>query len=256
MKKKSLFLLTLITISLSLSSCGSKAEETGGIESIQSTETTVPQTEQTETIDTTSSTTEVSETTPVPTPHFIDTNGLNFREVLDTIPVRVYNRLDSDTPWDEQREAANTAFNDLQISERQLEVILTDIDHREIDKEFNVEELLSAIPSDVYNPSDTETPLEDQITNLKSSYSKGLLSDRQYGLALRELEDKQLEAAISSGGEYVDLFGTNPSTPHDTYIPAHGTPGVVNDATPDPNYVPPFADEEIDWSKYKNVVIE
>lgn len=250
MKKNSLFLLTLITLSLSLSSCGSKvtSEETKGTtvtsESIQSTETSVPQTDSTDP--------KLTEATPVPTPHFIDTNGLNFREVLDTIPVRVYNRLDSDTPWDEQREAANTAFNNLQISERQLEVILTDIDHREIDKEFTVEELLSAIPSDVYNPSDTKTSLDDQITSLKASYNKGLLSDRQYLLALRDLEEKQLEAATSSGGEYVDLFGTNPSG--DTYIPAHGNPGVINDATPDPNYVPPFADEpKIDSS---NVTIE
>lgn len=252
MKKKCLFLLTIITLSLSLSSCSSKAEETKGTigtsDSIQSTEA--------ETMDSNVSTSSVSEATPVPTPHFVDTNGLNFREVLDTIPVRVYNRLDSDTPWDEQREVANTAFNNLQISERQLEVILTDIEHREIDKEFTIEELLSAIPSDVYNPSDTETSLDDQITLVEASYNKGLLSDRQYGLALRDLEEKQLEAATSSGGEYVDLFGTNPSTPHDTYIPAHGNPGVINDATPDPNYVPPFADEEIDWSKYQNVVIE
>lgn len=254
MKKKCLFLLTLITISLSLSSCGSKtpSEETKGTigtsESIQSTETTVPQTD--------SSTTEVSEATPVPTPHFVDTNGLNFREVLDTIPVRVYNRLDSDTPWDEQREAANTAFNNLQISDRQLEVILTDIEHREIDKEFTIEELLSAIPSDVYNPSDTETPLDDQITSLEASYNKGLLSDRQYLLALRDLEEKQLEAATSSGGEYVDLFGTNPSTPHDTYIPAHGDPGVINDATPDPNYVPPHANDGADLSWAIGTTIE
>lgn len=229
MKNNRLFLLTLLTITLSLSSCGSKAtsEETKGTigtsDSIQSTETTVPQTEQNDTESTEAT------PTPVPTPHFVDTNGLNFREVLDTIPVRVYNRLDSDTPWDEQREAANTAFNDLQISDRQLEVILTDIEHREIDKEFTIEELLSAIPSDVYNPSDTETSLDDQITNLKASYNKGLLSDRQYGLALRDLEEKQLEAATSSGGgEYVDLFGTNPSgdTSGDTYIPAHGNPGT------------------------------
>lgn len=222
MKNNHLFLLTLITISLSLSSCGSKSEETigtiGTSESIQSTET--------ETMASNVSTSSVSEATPVPTPHFIDTNGLNFREVLDTIPVRVYNRLDSDTPWDEQREAANTAFNNLQISERQLEVILTDIEHREIDKEFTIEELLSAIPSDVYNPSDTETSLDDQINLVEASYNKGLLSDRQYLLALRDLEEKQLEAATSSGGEYVDLFGTNPSTPHDTYIPAHGNPGT------------------------------
>ena len=227
-KKKCLFLIPLITISLSLSSCGSKSEISGTSESIQSIEITVPQTEPTGTIDSTSSTTELTETTPVPTPHFIDTNGLNFREVLNTIPVRVYNRLDSDTPWDEQREAANTAFNDLQISERQLEVILTDIEHREIDKEFTIEELLSAIPSDVYNPSDTETSLDDQITLVETSYNKGLLSDRQYLLALRNLEEKQLEAATSSGGEYVDLFGTNPSTTTsgDTYIPAHGNPGT------------------------------
>lgn len=251
MKKKYLCLLTLITLSLSLSSCGSKSETPSTSDSIQSTETSVPQTEQNDT--------ELTETTPtpVPTPHFVDTNGLNFREVLDTIPVRVYNRLDSDTPWDEQREAANTAFNDLQISERQLEVILTDIEHREIDKEFTSEKLLSLIPSDVYNPSDTETSLDDQITLVETSYSKGLLSDRQYLLALRNLEEKQLEAATSSGGgEYVDLFGNNPSTTTsgDTYIPAHGNPGVVNDATPDPNYVPPFADEPSgNWS---NVTIE
>lgn len=250
MKKKYLCLLTLITLSLSLSSCGSKSETSGVSDSIQSTETSVPQTEQNDT--------ELTEATPtpVPTPHFVDTNGLNFREVLDTIPVRVYNRLDSDTPWDEQREAANTAFTNSQISERQLEVILTDIEHREIDKKFTIEELLSAIPSDVYNPSDTETSVDDQITNLEASYSKGLLSDRQYLLALRNLEEKQLEAATSSGGEYVDLFGNNPSTTTsgDTYIPAHGNPGVVNDATPDPNYVPPFADEPSgNWS---NVVIE
>lgn len=254
MKKKCLFLLTLITISLSLSSCGSKSEETigtiGTSESIQSTETSVPQTEQNDT--------KLTETTPtpVPTPHFVDTNGLNFREVLDTIPVRVYNRLDSDTPWDEQREAANTAFNDLQISDRQLEVILTDIEHREIDKEFTIEELLSAIPSDVYNPSDTETPLDDQITLVEASYNKGLLSDRQYLLALRDLEEKQLEAATSSGGEYVDLFGTNPTTSGDTYIPAHGTPGVVNDATPDPNYVPPHANDGADLSWAIGTTIE
>lgn len=224
MKKNSLFLIPLIAITLSLSSCGSKtsSEETTGTlstsDSIQSTETSVPQTDSTDT--------KLTEATPAPTPHFIDTNGLNFREVLDTIPVKVYNRLDSDTPWDEQREAANTAFNDLQISERQLEVILTDIEHREIDKEFTIEELLSAIPSDVYNPSDTETSLDDQITLVEASYNKGLLSDRQYLLALRDLEEKQLEAATSSGGEYVNLFGTNPSTPHDTYIPAHGNPGT------------------------------
>lgn len=249
MKNNRLFLLTLLTISLSLSSCGSKSEETKGTigtsESIQSTETSVPQTEQNDT--------ELTETTPtpVPTPHFVDTNGLNFREVLDTIPVRVYNRLDSDTPWDEQREAANTAFNNLQISDRQLEVILTDIEHREIDKEFTIEELLSAIPSDVYNPSDTETSLDDQITLVEASYNKGLLSDRQYLLALRNLEEKQLEAATSSGGEYVDLFGTNPSG--DTYIPAHGNPG-----TPMSNEFTGYehANDNIDYSGDTNVTIE
>ena len=254
MKKKCLFLIPLITISLSLSSCASKLEKTGTIgtsDPIQSTEA-----ETTETINTTPSTTEVSDATPVPTPHFIDTNGLNFREVLDTIPVRVYNRLDSDTPWDEQREAANTSFNDLQISDRQLEVILTDIEHREMDREFTSEKLISLIPSDVYNPSDTETSLDDQITLVKSSYNKGLLSDRQYLLALRELETKQFEAATSSGGEYVDLFGTNPTTSGDTYIPAHGNPGVVNDAAPDPNYVPPHANDNIDFSGDTNVTIE
>ena len=233
MKKKCLFLIPLIAITLSFSSCGSKSETSGTSDSIQSTEASVPQTEQNDT--------ELTEATPtpVPTPHFVDTNGLNFREVLDTIPVRVYNRLDSDTPWDEQREAANTAFNDLQISERQLEVILTDIEHREIDKEFTSEKLLSLIPSDVYNPSDTETSLDDQITLVETSYSKGLLSDRQYLLALRNLEEKQLEAATSSSGEYVDLFGNNPSnsTSGDTYIPAHeGAPTASSDYNN--NYIP------------------
>ena len=254
MRKKSLFLIPLITLSLSLFSCGSKSETSGTSEFIQSTETTVPQTEPTGTLESTSSTTELTEATPVPTPNFIDTNGLNFREVLDTIPVRVYNRLDSDTPWDEQREAANTAFNNLQISERQLEVILTDIGHREIDREFTVEELLSSIPSDVYNPSDTETSLDDQITLVKASYNKGLLSDRQHLLALRDLEEKQFEAATSSGGgEYVDLFGTNPSTPHDTYIPAHGNPG-----TPMSNEFTGYehANDNIDYSGDTNVTIE
>lgn len=248
MRKKCLILLTLITLSLSLSSCGSKSEETKGTigtsDSIQSTETSVPQNEQNDTESTEAT------PTPVPTPHFVDTNGLNFREVLDTIPVRVYNRLDSDTPWDEQREAANTAFNNLQISDRQLEVILTDIEHREIDKEFTIEELLSAIPSDVYNPSDTETSLDDQITSLKASYNKGLLSDRQYLLALRNLEEKQLEAATSSGGEYVDLFGTNPSTPHDTYIPAHGNPG-----TPMSNEDTGYEHEDDPSGNWSNVTI-
>ena len=256
MKKKSLFLIFSIVMTLGLSSCGSKSENFSTSALSQSAEATESQSETTSTEDITASTTEVAEATPEPTPHFIDTNGLNFREVLDTIPVRVYNRLDSDTPWDEQREVANTSFNDLQISDRQLECILTDIDHREMDKELTVEELLDAIPSDVYNPSDTETPLEDQITSLKSSYNKGLLSDRQYGLALKELEDKQFEAATSSGGEYVDLFGTGSSTPHDTYIPAHGNPGVVNDATPDPNYVPPHANDGADLSWAIGTTIE
>ena len=67
----------------------------------------------------------------------------------------------------------------------------------------------------------------------------------------------QLEAATSSGGgEYVDLFGTNPSTPHDTYIPAHGNPGVINDATPDPNYVPPHANDGADLSWAIGTTIE
>lgn len=218
MKKESLFLIFSIVMTLSLSSCGSKSEETGA------SEATVPLIETAETINTT---TEVAEaipaptSTPEPTPHFADTNGMNFREVLDTIPVRVYNPLDNETPLDEQREAANTSFNNLQISDRQLECILTDIDHREMDREFTVEELLSSIPSDVYNPSDTETPLEDQITLVKSSYNKGLLSDRQYGLALNELETRQ-----STSRDNVDLFGTNPGTSGDTYIPAHGNPGT------------------------------
>ena len=238
MRKKSLFLLTLITISLSLFSCGSKSETTDTLESIQSTETTVPQTEPTETVDCNVSTSSTTEATPAPTPHFIDTNGMNFREVLDTIPVRVYNHLDNDTPLDDQREAANTSFTNLQISERQLEVILTDIEHREMDREFTSEELLSLIPSDVYNPSDTETSVDDQITNLKSSYNKGLLSDRQYGLALNELETKQ-----SASADSVDLFGTNPTTSSDTYIPAHGNPGtpdtgeILNDDVVDINDV-------------------
>lgn len=219
MKKNSLFLIFSIVMTLSLSSCGSKSDPSISTE----TENTVSQTESTDTTASASSTTEVSEATPVPTPHFIDTNGMNFREVLDTIPVRVYNPLDNETPLDEQREAANTSFNDLQISERQLEVILTDIEHREMDREFTSEELLSAIPSDVYNPSDTETPLDDQITLVKSSYNKGLLSERQYLLALNELETKQ-----SASADHVDLFGTNPSTntSGDTYIPAHGNPGT------------------------------
>ena len=222
MKKKSLFLIFSIVMTLSLSSCGSKSENPSVSESIQSTETTVPQTEPIDTTASNDSASSTTEATPVPTPHFIDTNGMNFREVLDTIPVRVYNHLDNDTPLDDQREAANTSFNDLQISERQLEVILTDIEHREMDREFTSEELLSAIPTDVYNPSDTETSVDDQITNLKSSYNKGLLSDRQYGLALNELETKQ-----SALGNHVDLFGTNPTTSGDTYIPAHGNPGTV-----------------------------
>lgn len=251
MRTKGLFLIVSIVMILSMSSCGSKSENPGTADPTPSTETTAPLDETTSTMEPIAATTEVAEATPEPTPHFADTNGMNFREVLDTIPVRIYNRLDSDTPWEEQRETANTAFDDLQISERQLECILTDIDHRELDREYNVEELLAAIPSDIYDPSDTETPLEDQITLVKSAYNKGLLSDRQYGLALSDLEDKQYAST-----DHVDLFGTNPGTPHDTYIPAHGNPGVVNDATPDPDYVPPFADEEIDWSKYQNVVIE
>ena len=115
---------------------------------------------------------------------------------------------------------------------------------------MTAEEVLATVPTNVYDPSDTSLTLDEQKEKAKDALHDGTITERQYAVISEDIRERK-EAASSStttGGS------TGSSTSGDTYIPAHGNPGVINDATPDPNYVPPFADEPSgNWS---NVTIE
>ena len=98
---------------------------------------------------------------------------------------------------------------------------------------------IADIPKDIYDP-DSNLSVTEQLEKLEEPYSKGLITDEQLDTIADQLFNKG-----NSGGSTNGSTGAN----GDTYIPAHGNPGTVNDAAPDPNYVPPFADEpDIDSS--------
>lgn len=244
-----LFLMLSLTGVVLLTSCGSNPEKNSTVETdatIAFATPPVPTTEAT-------SSPEPAET-QTPRPAIADTNGMDFREVLDTIPVRIYKRSDMETPWEEQKEAVNEAFENGLISERQLECILKDIDYRKLDKESTLDEIKTAVPLDVYDPSDSSVTLEEQREKVKNAFRNGRLSERQYAYADNDISNRYLEEINSGKREKVDLFNSSPNTPHDTYIPAHeGAPTT----TMNPEFTGyEYADEEIDWSKYQNVVIE
>ena len=242
-----LFLMLSLTGAILLTSCGSHPEKISPVETDATAAfaaTPVP----------TAEATSSPEPVESPRPAIADTNGMDFWEVLDTIPVRIYKRSDTETPWEEQKEAVNEAFENGLISERQLECILKDIDHRKLDKESTLDEIKAAVPLDVYDPSDSSVTLEEQREKVKNAFRNGRLSERQYAYADNDISDRYLEEINSGKREKVDLFNSSPNTPHDTYIPAHeGAPTT----TVSPEFTGyEYADEEIDWSKYRNVVIE
>lgn len=106
------------------------------------------------------------------------------------------------------------------------------------------EEVLATVPESVYKPGDTSLTLDEQKEKAKDALHNGTITDRQYAVISEDIRERK-EAASSTT---TNSPGTT-TTGGDTYIPAHGNPGTVNDAAPDPNYVPPFADEPSgNWS--------
>lgn len=107
-------------------------------------------------------------------------------------------------------------------------------------------EILESIPKDVYNPEDGLSQ-DEKLDHLEDAYNKGVITEEQARLAIIDMMNKENQQSSSTGTTTGGSTGS--STSGDTYIPAHGNPGTVNDAAPDPNYVPPFADEpDIDSS--------
>lgn len=105
------------------------------------------------------------------------------------------------------------------------------------------------VPKDIYDPASTE-PMENRYQKVEDAYTSGKITESQYrDLVLKILNGDGNSTSSSTTGS------TGSSTSGDTYIPAHGNPGTVNDAAPDPNYVPPHANDNIDYSKYQNVTI-
>ena len=134
MKKKCLFLLTLITLSLSLSSCGSKAssEETKGTTVTLET-TVVSESEATATPEVASTESVVYSSEPTPTPTLTPTaeeSTMTAEEVLATVPTNVYNTSDTSLTLDEQKEKAKDALHNGTITDRQYAVISEDIRER------------------------------------------------------------------------------------------------------------------------------
>lgn len=144
--KKQLILMLLITLSLSFSSCGSKApmeDTTGVLEStvISESEPTDTQsepmsTETTESVytpDPTSTPTPTVTPTPTSTPTpepTVDESTMTAEEVLATVPTSVYDPSDTSLTLDEQKEKAKDALHDGTITERQYAVISKDIRER------------------------------------------------------------------------------------------------------------------------------
>ena len=93
------------------------------------------------------------------------------------------------------------------------------------------------VPKDIYDPDSTE-PMENRYQKVEDAYTSGKITESQYrDLVLKILNGDGNSTSSSTTGS------TGSSTSGDTYIPAHGNPGTVNDAAPDPNYVLPFANE-------------
>ena len=111
--------------------------------------------------------------------------------------------------------------------------------------------MISSIPKDIYDPDDFTTPASQQRETIENAYKNGLITDRQYLAAYLDTDKKSENGSTSSS----TAGSTGSSTSGDTYIPAHGTSGTVNDAAPDPNYVPPHANANIDFSGDTNVPI-
>lgn len=106
------------------------------------------------------------------------------------------------------------------------------------------------VPKDIYDPASTE-PMENRYQKVEDAYTSGKITESQYrDLVLKILNGDGNSTSSNTTGS------TGSSTSGDTYIPAHGNPGTVNDAAPDPNYVPPHANDNIDFSGDTNVTIE
>lgn len=101
------------------------------------------------------------------------------------------------------------------------------------------EEVLATVPESVYKPGDTSLTLDEQKEKAKDALHNGTITERQYAVISKDIRERK-EAASSTTNT---TGSTGSSTSGDTYIPAHGNPGTVNDAAPDPNYVLPFANE-------------
>lgn len=113
------------------------------------------------------------------------------------------------------------------------------------------EEVLATVPESVYKPGDTSLTLDEQKEKARDALHNGTITDRQYAVISKDIRERK-EAASSTTNT---AGSTGSSTSGDTYIPAHGNPGTVNDAAPDPNYVPPHANDNIDFSGDTNVTI-
>lgn len=113
-------------------------------------------------------------------------------------------------------------------------------------------DLISSIPKDIYDPDDFTTPASQQREKIENAYKNGLITDRQYLAAYLDTDKKSENGSTSSS----TTGSTGSSTSGDTYIPAHGNPGTVNDAAPDPNYVPPHANDNADLSWAIGTTIE
>ena len=106
------------------------------------------------------------------------------------------------------------------------------------------------VPKDIYDPASTE-PMENRYQKVEDAYTSGKITESQYrDLVLKILNGDGNSTSSNTTGS------TGSSTSGDTYIPAHGNPGTVNDAAPDPNYVPPHATDNADLSWAIGTTIE
>ena len=93
--------------------------------------------------------------------------------------------------------------------------------------------------------------MENRYQKVEDAYTSGKITESQYrDLVLKILNGDGNSTSSSTTGS------TGSSTSGDTYIPAHGNPGTVNDAAPDPNYVPPHANDNADLSWAIGTTIE
>lgn len=132
MKKKCLFLIPLIAISLSLSSCGSKSEEPKG-----ALESPVPTIESNSTIEseplvmeenqtTTSSTESSSLEEKTPSTESVEDTTSSEEDLLATVPKDIYDPEDFTTPLDDQWKKVDEAYDNGLINDKQYTAIYFD----------------------------------------------------------------------------------------------------------------------------------